>query len=97
LALIHTAELTDELNGVLKPVAMGGKVRGEVDELTGLLKGNLENVARHGKRADTIVKNMLLHSREGSGEQRSADNATSMQMQARSNCIHKRLRVPSSI
>jgi signal transduction histidine kinase len=28
---------------------------------------------QHGKRADSIVKNMLLHSREGSGEQRSAD------------------------
>jgi signal transduction histidine kinase len=27
----------------------------------------------HGKRADSIVKNMLLHSREGSGERRSAD------------------------
>jgi len=29
--------------------------------------------ARHGKRADSIVKNMLLHSREGSGEHRPAD------------------------
>jgi two-component system NtrC family sensor kinase len=28
---------------------------------------------QHGKRADSIVKNMLLHSREGSGEQRPAD------------------------
>jgi signal transduction histidine kinase len=28
---------------------------------------------QHGKRADSIVKNMLLHSREGSGERRSAD------------------------
>src|SRR4029078_10375067 len=27
----------------------------------------------HAKRADSIVKNMLLHSREGSGERRSAD------------------------
>jgi hypothetical protein len=26
--------------------------------------------AQHGKRADAIVKNMLLHSREGSGEHR---------------------------
>ena len=52
MALIHTAELTDELNGVLKPVAMGGEARGEVDQLTGLLKGNFENVAQHGKRAD---------------------------------------------
>jgi signal transduction histidine kinase len=68
-----SAELTDELNDVLKPVAMDGKVRGEVDELTGLLKDNLEKVVQHGKRADSIVKNMLQHSREGSGEHRPAD------------------------
>jgi signal transduction histidine kinase len=30
-------------------------------------------VVQHGKRADSIVKNMLLHSREGSGEHRSTD------------------------
>jgi len=68
-----SAELTDELNGVLKPVAMDGKIRGEVDELSGLLKDNLDKVVQHGKRADSIVKNMLLHSREGSGEHRTAD------------------------
>ena len=28
---------------------------------------------QHGKRADAIVKNMLLHSREGSGEHRRVD------------------------
>jgi hypothetical protein len=28
---------------------------------------------QHGKRADAIVKNMLLHSREGSGEHRPVD------------------------
>ena len=38
--------------------------------LTAMLKGNLEKVVQHGKRADSIVKNMLLHSREGSGEHR---------------------------
>ena len=68
-----SAELTDELNDMLKPVAMDGKVREEVDELTGMLKDNLEKVVQHGKRADSIVKNMLLHSREGSGEHRLAD------------------------
>jgi signal transduction histidine kinase len=41
--------------------------------LSSLLKENLEKVVQHGKRADSIVKNMLLHSREGSGERRSAD------------------------
>jgi GAF domain-containing protein len=68
-----SAELTDELNDVLKPVAMDGKVREEVDELTSLLKDNLEKVVQHGKRADSIVQNMLLHSREGSREHRPAD------------------------
>ena len=68
-----SAELTDELNDALKPVAMDGKVREEVDELTGMLKDNLEKVVQHGKRADSIVKNMLLHSREGSREHRPAD------------------------
>jgi two-component system, NtrC family, sensor kinase len=68
-----SAELIDELNDVLKPVALDGKTREEIDELTQMLKGNLEKVVQHGKRADSIVKNMLLHSREGSGEQRSVD------------------------
>ena len=68
-----SAELTDELNDLLKPAALDDKMRGEVDELTGMLKDNLEKVVQHGKRADSIVKNMLLHSREGSREHRPAD------------------------
>jgi len=66
-------ELTDELNEVLKQATFAEKIRAEVDELSSLLKENLEKVVQHGKRADSIVKNMLLHSREGSGERRSAD------------------------
>ncbi len=38
-----------------------------------MLEGNLEKVMQHGKRADSIVKNMLLHSRESSGEHRPVD------------------------
>lgn len=68
-----SAELTDELNDVLRPVAFERKVRKEVDELTGLLKHNLQKVVEHGERADSIVKNMLLHSREGSGDHRPTD------------------------
>jgi two-component system NtrC family sensor kinase len=68
-----SVELTDELNDVLKQAAIADKIRTEVDELTGLLKDNLSKVVQHGKRADSIVKNMLLHSREGSGEHRPAD------------------------
>jgi len=68
-----SAELVDELNEVLEPAALDGKMREEIDELTHMLKGNLEKVVQHGKRADSIVKNMLLHSREGAGEHRPAD------------------------
>jgi signal transduction histidine kinase len=68
-----STELIDELNDVLKDTAIDDKTREEIDELTHMLKGNLEKVVQHGKRADSIVKNMLLHSREGSGEHRLAD------------------------
>jgi signal transduction histidine kinase len=68
-----SVELTDELKDVLKQASVTDKIREEVDELSGLLKDNLRKVVQHGKRADSIVKNMLLHSREGSGEQRVAD------------------------
>jgi two-component system, NtrC family, sensor kinase len=66
-------ELVDELGDALVPVALDDKKRVELDELTHLLKGNLEKVVQHGQRADSIVKNMLLHSREGSGERRLVD------------------------
>ena len=68
-----SAELTDELNEVLAPVTLADEIRSEVDELTGLLKDNLGKIVQHGQRADSIVKNMLLHSREGGGEHRSSD------------------------
>ena len=68
-----SAELTDELKDVLKPAVFDETIRAEVDEVTGLLKDNLSKVVQHGKRANSIVKNMLLHSREGSGEHRPAD------------------------
>jgi two-component system, NtrC family, sensor kinase len=68
-----SVQLTDELNDVLKQASFAEKIRSEVDELTSLLKENLEKVVKHGNRADSIVKNMLLHSREGAGERRSAD------------------------
>jgi signal transduction histidine kinase/putative methionine-R-sulfoxide reductase with GAF domain len=68
-----SVELTDELNELLRQTELSDKLRAEVDELTGLLKDNLEKVVQHGKRADSIVKNMLLHSRDGAGEHRPAD------------------------
>jgi signal transduction histidine kinase len=68
-----SVELTAELNEVLKSAFFSDNIRQEVAELTGMLKDNLEKVVQHGKRADSIVKNMLQHSREGSGEHHPAD------------------------
>ncbi|KJC48275.1 hypothetical protein UB31_16070 [Bradyrhizobium sp. LTSP849] len=68
-----SADLTDELNEALAPVPLADDIRAEVDELTGLLKDNLGKVVQHGRRADSIVKNMLLHSRAGTGEHRLTD------------------------
>jgi two-component system, NtrC family, sensor kinase len=67
-----SAELVDELDETLAPASLDQKMRGDVAELTQMLKSNLEKVVQHGKRADSIVKNMLQHSREGSGEHRAA-------------------------
>ena len=68
-----SAELIDELQEALKDVNLNEKRRKEINELTNMLRGNLDKVVQHGKRADAIVKNMLLHSREGSGEHRLVD------------------------
>jgi two-component system, NtrC family, sensor kinase len=67
-----SAELIDELRDTLKG-PLDDKARAEINELTDTLRSNLDKIVQHGKRADTIVKNMLLHSREGSGEHRVVD------------------------
>jgi signal transduction histidine kinase len=61
------------MDGVLEDARLDEKKRAELDEIQGLLKSNLEKVVQHGKRADSIVKNMLLHSRSGSGEHRAVE------------------------
>jgi PAS domain S-box-containing protein len=70
---VVSAELIDELQDILKHVSVDDKTGAEIKALTETLQGNLDKVVQHGKRADAIVKNMLLHSREGSGEHRVVD------------------------
>jgi two-component system, NtrC family, sensor kinase len=68
-----SAELVAEMSDVLAKTSLDVATREELDELAQMLKSNLEKVVQHGKRADSIVKNMLLHSRQGSGEHRPVD------------------------
>jgi signal transduction histidine kinase len=68
-----SSELIDELQDTLKGLPFDDKARDQISELTNTLRDNLDKVVQHGKRADAIVKNMLLHSRESSGEHRLSD------------------------
>src|SRR5205809_6460250 len=65
-----SVELLDELKGSVEPAmaALDENKRAEVDEVVGMLTGNLAKIAEHGKRADGIVTSMLAHSRGSSGE-----------------------------
>jgi signal transduction histidine kinase len=61
------------LRETLDGLQVSDKARTQIADLTDTLRDNLDKIVQHGKRADAIVKNMLLHSREGSGEHRPVD------------------------
>jgi adenylate cyclase len=63
-------ELLSELKQTLGPAIseLESEARSDVDDLISTLTGNLSRIAEHGRRADGIVKSMLLHSRGGSVE-----------------------------
>jgi PAS domain S-box-containing protein len=65
-----SVELLDELKETTEPAvaSLGEDTRAEIDEIVGMLTGNLQKIAEHGRRADGIVKSMLAHSRGGSDD-----------------------------
>jgi signal transduction histidine kinase len=67
-----SVELLDELKGeLLRKVPEGDKPH--VDESFTHIAQNLDKITYHGKRADSIVKAMLQHSRNSSGEKQPTD------------------------
>ena len=68
-----SVEMIEELQEALDRMKGDAKTRAAIAELTDTLRDNLNKIVQHGKRADAIVKNMLLHSRQGSGEHRLVD------------------------
>jgi len=64
--------LIDDLQALLASTSLGPVIQDEANELAAMLKSNFEKIVQHGRRADSIVKNMLLHSRETTGERRRA-------------------------
>ena len=68
-----SVELIDELRQALEGVHVDSNQRAEIGQIADALRDNLDKIVQHGKRADAIVKNMLLHSRQGSGDHRPVD------------------------
>jgi PAS domain S-box-containing protein len=65
-------DLASELKEAVELSVDGGK-RIEIHDLVDTLQGNLRKIVQHGKRADSIVQNMLLHSRQISGRHQSVN------------------------
>src|SRR5205085_9783407 len=53
-----SVELVDELREALAGASLDTKLGAEISEIADMLQGNLDKVVQHGKRADSIVKNM---------------------------------------
>jgi len=70
-----SVELLDELKTAAAPgiAILDDATRADIDETVGMLTGNLEKIAEHGRRADGIVKSMLAHSRGTSGDRQAVD------------------------
>src|SRR6202043_2351629 len=70
-----SVELLDELKETAAAALekLNEDQRAEFDETIAMLTSNLQKIAEHGRRADGIVRSMLLHSRGGSGEWQSVE------------------------
>jgi len=70
-----SVELFDELRDAIGPApqALDDERRDELDDLVTTLAANMVRIDEQGRRADSIVKSMLQHSRDGSSERRHTD------------------------
>ena len=66
------SEVNKELAEELKSELAVGNLQ-SATEIAGNIKDNSEKINHHGKRADTIVKGMLQHSRKSEGKKEPAD------------------------
>jgi len=66
------SEVSNELLDDMKTALETGNTAG-AKEIAGDVKQNLEKILHHGKRADSIVKGMLQHSRSSAGHKESTD------------------------
>jgi signal transduction histidine kinase len=72
---VLSVDMMKEVLELIAPVRaqMAPKDGAYLDDLLSDLTGNLDRIRDHGKRADSIVRGMLAHSRGGSGQREEID------------------------
>ncbi|MCU1233658.1 MAG: response regulator receiver sensor signal transduction histidine kinase [Candidatus Solibacter sp.] len=72
---VLSVDMMKEVQELIAPVRalMPAKEGEHLDDLLTDLAGNLDRIRDHGKRADSIVRGMLAHSRGGSGQKETVD------------------------
>jgi len=65
-----SADLAEELKEFLESIKhmLDEKKYADAEEVIGMIRGNVQKIHEHGKRAESIVKGMLQHSRGKTGE-----------------------------
>jgi signal transduction histidine kinase/ligand-binding sensor domain-containing protein len=70
-----SAELTQELREKIehKKEKLDAETHDDIDDILSTLEQNVKKINEHGKRADSIVRGMLMHSRGKTGERERTD------------------------
>jgi len=66
-------ELTDELKEELNKLNLSPEEKLPIEKIADDIRNNQEKITYHGKRADSIVKGMLQHSRSSNGQKEPTD------------------------
>ncbi|MBX3580461.1 MAG: GAF domain-containing protein [Rhizobiaceae bacterium] len=69
----RSQEMIDDIRRVLEAAVIDMDTREEVEALADTLADNIKEGAESARRADSIIRNMLAHAREGIGEHRIVD------------------------
>jgi signal transduction histidine kinase/ligand-binding sensor domain-containing protein len=70
---VLSIDLANELEAELKNEALGPEKRDAIEDILYNLRLNANKINEHGKRADSIVRNMLQHSRGASSQREMTD------------------------
>lgn len=65
--------IINDMRTLLEAAVIDGDTRADIEDIADTLADSIKAVAEQGRRADSIIRNMLLHARGESGENRLVD------------------------